>query len=213
MMRFGIEAADEDDEDAEEALANAIRDRNLIDAHNMGLSVSIDALAEQPEAVVLKTARSLGISTEMATKILTSVGMTILVNATGGSSRENQSESRQSSTGSKDQLSSAPVALAGPMSLHSSQNVPASLAPATGSRSLPNQVRKTFEPVLGDFAPTGEADLCVVVGANEGPAPSPFSARKKRTRSSLRNMVRGNILSLMTERQICVCADMEFLVY
>lgn len=195
MIRFGIEAAESDDEDAEEVLANAIRDRNLIDAHNMGLSVSIEALAEQPEAVVLKTARSLGISTEMAAKILTSVGMSILMRSHGqdrdvfveprpsssSSSREPLSTNTQASVANNS--TSAPIASTSASITQNSQNA------ATKSHSTAQKMSKTFEPVLGDFAPVGEADLCVVVGASDAPAPSPFSARKRRTRASTRNLV------------------------
>lgn len=194
MIRFGIEAAESDDEDAEEALANAIRDRNLIDAHNMGLSVSIEALAEQPEAVVLKTARSLGVSTETAAKILTSVGMSLLMRS-NGHDKDVFAEPRPSSSSSRDlpvnqqqtqaQAGTSATA-AGPVASTSAQSAINGVAtPAEAN----NNVSKTFTPVLGDFAPSGEADLCVVVGATDAPAPSPFSARKRRTRSSTRNFV------------------------
>jgi hypothetical protein len=200
MIRFGIEAAESDDEDGEEVLANAIRDRNLIDAHNMGLSVSIEALAEQPEAVVLKTARSLGISTEVAAKILTTVGMSILMRSNGHERRDVFAEPRLSSSSSKDPASAnSPGQLAnGPVSHESASHPVASTSTffaqpngstATNGQSTSQNVSKTFEPVLGDFAPSGEADLCVVVGATDAPAPSPFSARKRKTRASTRSLV------------------------
>lgn len=195
MIRFGIEAAESDDEDAEEVLANAIRDRNLIDAHNMGLSVSIEALAEQPEAVVLKTARSLGISTETAAKILTSVGMSILMRS-NGHDRDVFAEPRPSSSSGKD---SGAATANGHMAGGSRAAPVASTSAAVASPFMsamskdqggpPKTISKTFEPVLGDFAPSGEADLCVVVGATDVPAPSPFSARKRKTRSSTRSLV------------------------
>lgn len=193
MIRFGIEAAESDDEDAEEVLANAIRDRNLIDAHNMGLSVSIEALAEQPEAVVLKTARSLGISTETAAKILTSVGMSILMRS-HGHDRDVFAEPRPSASSSKEPAVSNPQAApsASTSIPTSSTATPVALdigSATTAGQSIPQTVSKTFEPVLGDFAPSGEADLCVVVGATDAPAPSPFSARKRRTRTSTRGFV------------------------
>lgn len=194
MIRFGIEAAESDDEDTEEVLANAIRDRNLIDAHNMGLSVSIEALADQPEAVVLKTARSLGISTEMAAKILTSVGMSILMRS-NGHDRDVFTEPRPSASSSKDvAAANKPGQTTNGSDFASVASTSSSFPPADGSTatngsSTSQNVSKTFEPVLGDFAPSGEADLCVVVGATDAPAPSPFSARKRRTRASIRNLV------------------------
>lgn len=195
MIRFGIEAAESDDEDAEEVLANAIRDRNLIDAQNMGLSVSIEALAEQPEAVVLKTARSLGISTEIAAKILTSVGMSILVRSNGhdrdvfAEPRPSSSSSNREPTAANGQASISTNPASAPPASRSEASMQALEAAATSNVSTTQKMSKTFEPVLGDFAPSGEADLCVVVGASDAPAPSPFSARKRRTRTSTRNFV------------------------
>lgn len=193
MIRFGIEAAESDDEDAEEALANAIRDRNLIDAHNMGLSVSIEALAEQPEAVVLKTAKSLGVTTETAAKILTSVGMSLLMRS-NGHERDVFAEPRPSSSSSRDLPTNEPQTQAQAAPSANSVGPAASTSAQPASNSISNtdankNTSKTFTPVLGDFAPSGEADLCVVVGATDAPAPSPFSARKRKTRSSTRNFV------------------------
>jgi hypothetical protein len=159
----------------------------------MGLSVSIEALAEQPEAVVLKTARSLGISTEMAAKILTSVGMSILMSSNGGP-RDVFIEPRPSTSSSKDHhlVEAHQNAVAGPSTLQPVASTSAAGSNTTttaGQTSTAPPQKKTFEPVLGDFAPAGEADLCVVVGATDMPAPSPFSARKRKTRSSTRNFV------------------------
>lgn len=207
MIRFGIEAAESDDEDAEEALANIIRDRNLIDAHNMGLSVSIEALAEQPEAVVAKTARSLGISTETAAKILTSVGMSLLMRSDSHSRdvfvEPRPSTSAISDEASKQQQESRVVqsSASGPIPSTSAQPATSVAQPANSN------VNKTFEPVLGDFAPAGEADFCVVVGASDAPAPSPFSARKRRTRSSTRGFVSNVRSSLTITRSLLLLFD------
>lgn len=141
----------------------------MSDARNMGLSISMQALAEQPEMVIAKTAKTLGVSVATAAKILTSVGMSILM--TNGQSsdvehsdRENgQKAHRQKRTQAKDVLVSSTQAPPQPV--------------ANANVASDSQYR---QPVLGSFQPNGDADLCVVVGQSELPAPSPFSARKRR---------------------------------
>ena len=180
LVRFGIEAIDKDDEDTEEALQLAMRDRTLVDARNMGLSISIDALAEQPELVVAKTARSLGVSSETAAKILTSVGMSLLMNSGGDSS------TGQSSLQRKQERRERKSRIA-PKLAQTERDAGAAPSASTSAVTIEEQAQPSAEqapmkyvPVLGDFEPAGEADLCVVVGQSEMPAPSPFSARKKR---------------------------------
>ena len=179
LVRFGIEAIDKDDEDTEEALQLAMRDRTLVDARNMGLSISIDALTEQPELVIAKTARSLGVSSETAAKILTSVGMSLLMNPGGDSSTGQSSlQRKQERRERRNRIAPKPVhtevdAGAAPIASTSAVTVEEHAQPG-------EQAPLKYVPVLGDFEPAGEADLCVVVGQSEMPAPSPFSARKKR---------------------------------
>lgn len=156
LVRFGIEAVDEDDEEAEEALQHAMLDRHMSDARNMGLSVSMQALAEQPELVIAKTAKTLGVSVATAAKILTSVGMSLLVE-NGNASDAERSEAEATSSRASHQNASSRRSIG-----------------ATGECSISGQ------PILGSFEPNGVADLCVVVGQSELPAPSPFSARKRR---------------------------------
>jgi hypothetical protein len=208
LIRFGIEAADEDDEDAEELLTTALRERHLSDARNMGISISINALAEQPEAVIEKTARTLGVTKETAAKILTSVGMSLLMNGgSAGSVDETPTdimEAEQSmhieqhgetSTrkGKGKQLhrleaSAAPnhapeegsglSFLASDARFATEPQPEIQIAPSPSTLPAP-PVSNVNVPIMGDFTPSGGADLCVVV-SNNVPAPSPFSARKRR---------------------------------
>lgn len=220
MLRFGIEAADEDDEDTTEKLSHAIRQRYLTDARNLGISISISALAEQPEYVVKKTAKSLGVSEEVAAKILTSVGMSILMNGMGTPVPEDsgnvfaqlehqtapganeigfQSPQRQ---GKGKELPRVPtqqvqlqlqqlqsghsISVLQPIPVNGTsangQSATASAGPSASNGQASTMPLPTINaPIMGDFSPSGGADLCVVVGADDNmPAPSPFSARKRR---------------------------------
>jgi hypothetical protein len=170
LVRFGIEAVDEDDEDAEEALQTAMLDRHMSDARNMGLSVSMQALAEQPELVIAKTAKTLGVSVATAAKILTSVSMSILM-TNGGIPDNEKSDDEPRRT---SQLYKRPQAATRAIGAPQPASARSLAAQGVSERSVDGQ------PVLGSFEPSGDADLCVVVGQSEMPAPSPFSARKRR---------------------------------
>ena len=191
LVRFGIEAIDEDDEDAEEALTYAILERNLIDARNMGLSISINALAEHPEAVITKTARTLGVIPEIAAKILTTVGMSILIDsgANAPTSRKKRKTRETEATQCTSQklkeghtLSTVPFAPAG-VSGDAAATVNTKL-PATADAKL-DPAMSSARPIMGNFLPSGAADLCTVVSENGFLAPSPFSARRVRQRRSV----------------------------
>lgn len=143
-------------------------DRHMSDARNMGLSVSMQALAEHPELVIAQTAKTLGVSVATAAKILTSVGMSILM------TNDNVSDTERSDTEAASRSQRQSRAAAGPSAVASRSSAAASSArSATESGS-------NGQPVLGSFEPAGDADLCVVVKQSELPAPSPFSARKRR---------------------------------
>lgn len=202
LLRFGIEAADEDDEDAEEALAAARRDRNLIDARNMGLSISFNALANHPKTVINKTARTLGVAPETAAKILTSVGMSILFNngsiqsqpipaEDAAEEEEKEEESIPKKGRGKQRLPPRPVG----MDEDTPSEATATAKPSTTtSKPEPSRTLKPNAPILGNFEPAGEADLCVVV-SNDAPAPSPFSARKRRRTRRLVSGLRMRLLA------------------
>ena len=147
-------------------MALARRDRSLVDASNLGLSLSIEELATNPEAVVAETARSLRIPPSVASRILASIGMTLLLG--GDNEGTNTADLLDGSVSDADSTPNATTRLE---------------TPARGAK-------RTYEPTMGTFAPAGNVELCVVVApqANQ-PVPSPFSARKRRRISHVGTVV------------------------
>ena len=182
LVRFGIEPADVDDEDAENALTSALIDRNLMDARNMGLSISIDALAKHPEAVIAKTAKTLKVNSEIAAKILTSVGLAILMNSGAGKrSEESDAILRQTSYFQAILAKEAATLRSFPESIAQESGANDLTAKPIGEHCPGSEVPEPG-PIMGTFAPSSLADLCVIVSANGDPAPSPFTVRKSRSR-------------------------------
>lgn len=153
-------------------MALARRDRSLIDASNLGLSLSIEELATNPEAVVAETARSLRIPPSVASRILASIGMTLLLG--GDNEGTNTADLLDGSVSDADSMPNA------------------STRPETPGRG----VKRAYEPTMGTFAPAGNVELCVIVAPQASrPVPSPFSARKRRRISHVSTVFEINLLT------------------